>query len=130
MIGVDPRNPFVALVREKNPGLDDDQVLIAALEAYDFHKEGIKELGMLAKSALGILGDGKSPTSLNNAVNGLMGGLSAGGVSSRANVFFANYPRFYEHIRSVTNPAALNATEVRKLLQDCIAMWKNGPAAE
>lgn len=125
------RNPLVALVKQEAPHLSNGQALIAAMEIRDAHAVGIMELGSYAEGALSIFGDGTNPVSVRNAVTGFMVGLAAGGISSRANVFLATQKELYIRIREVTDPdGGPDANEVRKLLEDCVAMKTGGPAAE
>lgn len=125
------RNPLVTLAKLGRPDLSDGQARIAATEIRDAYDAGITKLGAYAEGALNIFGDGTNPVSVRNAVTGFMAGLAAGGISSRANVFLATQKELYIRIREVTDPdGGLDANEVRKLLEDCVAMKTGGPAAE
>jgi len=128
MKALDLRNPLVALAKEQKPHLNDDQARIVAMEIRDQHAQCIGELAEFAESALSILGDGTDPNLVRNALSGFIGGLAAGGVSSRANAFIAALPSLHGRIVLVIDNREGDAA--RKLFFDCMAMKTGGPAAE
>jgi|GEM_PF-6356546 len=155
MIALDRRNPLVALVKSKEPDLNDAQAYVTALEARDKFAGAIKDLGTLARQTLLTFGDGSDPANVKHAMYGFVHGIAAGRTAiagkllrnvalgeqavtaaevaakgAAVAVLVVVYPALHERIQTVTDPDAPDVEGFRKLLLDCEAMLNGGPAAE